>query len=489
MFKNLPPSIRFENKRVRFRNEIDWSINHLKKDDRIVWYLSILQRFSMHYLKISNKFSDFEKNHKIGAKIKRKLRGWDIQRVQKDFELFNHETWEHFSNIQMVFGSFKMQHYAFYNKKKNKLEPKSVQEVFDAFRKMESDLQNDNKRDRYCSDGKPVLTFDDGWTWFGISEGFSAQEAAAMRHCGNGEGGRGDYLLSLRQPIEKQGVIFWKPHLTFILNNGYLGEMKGFANQKPHSRYHGYIENLLTHKIIKGISGGGYLPQNNFSFDDLDQKVKIRILEKKPLLEFDPVGQGGEMKLEIPGCGAWYEFSDKSFPDSAACFINEWSTKNSQWLVFQSYFSTSSSTFRSSGIWGFLEKGRLSKLHFGKLKPPRDALIKLLYSPFVEFLSEDLLNPDSDLTKMIGRDEVNELISQKPGFFINTSLTQLYDRVGNSEALVKNLNHRFGSDFKLSTGGISLARYESPEEFASFTGVWVRCQGKCGPWAIQKNGL
>ena len=251
MFKNLPPSIRFENKRVRFRNEIDWSINHLKKDDRIVWYLSILQRFSMHYLKISNKFSYFEKNHKIGAKIKRKLRGWDIQRVQKDFELFNHETWEHFSNIQMVFGSFKMQHYAFYNKKKNKLEPKSVQEVFDAFRKMESDLQNDNKRDRYCSDGKPVLTFDDGWTWFGISEGFSAQEAAAMRHCGNGEGGRGDYLLSLRQPIEKQGVIFWKPHLTFILNNGYLGEMKGFANQKPHSRYHGYIEIYLLIKSLK----------------------------------------------------------------------------------------------------------------------------------------------------------------------------------------------------------------------------------------------
>ena len=67
MFKNLPPSIRFENRRVRFRNEIDWSINHLK-DDRIVWYLSILQRFSMHYLKISNKFSDFEKITKLVRK-------------------------------------------------------------------------------------------------------------------------------------------------------------------------------------------------------------------------------------------------------------------------------------------------------------------------------------------------------------------------------------------------------------------------------------
>ena len=68
------------------------SINHLKKDDRIVWYLSILQRFSMHYLKTSNKFSDLEKKiTKLSAKIKRKLRGWDIQRVQKDFECFNHD--------------------------------------------------------------------------------------------------------------------------------------------------------------------------------------------------------------------------------------------------------------------------------------------------------------------------------------------------------------------------------------------------------------
>ena len=34
--------------------------------------------------------------------------------------------------------------------------------------------------------------------------------------------------------------------------------------------------------MIKGIKGGGYLPQNNFSFYDLEEKTKIRILEKKP---------------------------------------------------------------------------------------------------------------------------------------------------------------------------------------------------------------
>ena len=58
--------------------------------------------------------------------------------------------------------------------------------------------------------------------------------------------------------------------------------MKGFGNQKPSANYHSYIEGLLVHEMIKGIKGGGYLPQNNFSFGDLEEKTKIRILEKKP---------------------------------------------------------------------------------------------------------------------------------------------------------------------------------------------------------------
>ena len=471
MFKGLPPSIRTENKRVRFKNEIEWGMNHLKKDDRIIWYLSILQRFSMYYLQDKNMVPEDGANNKISTKIKRKLRGWDVQRIKEDFECFNHQTWEHFANIQSVFGSFKMHNYSFHIKRENKLIPKSVREVFDDFQKMENDLQNDSGRDRYCSDGESVIIFEDGWAWFGVAEGCSAQEAAAMRHCGNGEGGDGAFLLSLRQPVEKQGVTFWKPHLTFILNKGYLGEMKGFGNQKPSANYHSYIEGLLIHEMIKGIKGGGYLPQNNFSFYDLEEKTKIRILEKKPELEFDPIGQSGELKLNIPGCGAWYEFSDDIFPETAAGFIGEWSTKNSIWLVFQSSFSTSLSRYRSSGAWGFLDKGRLSNLHFERSDLPREAVIELLHAPFIEFLTEDLLNEHSGLNNILSKNDVDELISRKPGFFINTSLNQLFNRVGNSEALVKNLNHRFNAEFKLCPGGISLESYQNSEEFANVTGV------------------
>ena len=91
--------------------------------------------------------------------------------------------------------------------------------------------------------------------------------------------------------------------------------------------------------MIKGMKGGGYLPRNNFSFLDFEENVQIRVLEKKPDLEFDLIGNGGELKLEIPGHGAWYEYSDEDFPDTAASFVNEWSTRQSIWLVFQSSLS------------------------------------------------------------------------------------------------------------------------------------------------------
>ena len=75
-----------------------------------------------------------------------------------------------------------------------------------------------------------------------------------------------------------------------------------------------------------------------------------------------------------------------------------------------------------SGAWAFLEKGRLSNLHFERSDLPRDAVIELLHAPFIEFLTEDLLNEHSGFNNILSKNDVDELISRKPGFFINTSL-------------------------------------------------------------------
>ena len=60
------------------------------------------------------------------------------------------------------------------------------------------------------------------------------------------------FCTHFREPIKRINQLLWKPHLTFIVNDGYLGESKGFANQKPASRYHPYIARLLLeHPILE----------------------------------------------------------------------------------------------------------------------------------------------------------------------------------------------------------------------------------------------
>ena len=49
---------------------------------------------------------------------------------------------------------------------------------------------------------------------------------------------------------------------------------------------------------IEGIKGGGYLPQNNFEFLDLEKSTQIEVMEKKPFLEFDLIGNGGKTVLQ-----------------------------------------------------------------------------------------------------------------------------------------------------------------------------------------------
>ena len=59
-----------------------------------------------------------------------------------------------------------------------------------------------------------------------------------MHHCGNEGGKQADVMYSLREPVVHSSGERLKPHLTFIVNNGLIGEAKGFANEKPDSLFH-----------------------------------------------------------------------------------------------------------------------------------------------------------------------------------------------------------------------------------------------------------
>lgn len=107
------------------------------------------------------------------------------------------------------------------------------------------------------------------YAWFDLGKGYCADEGAAMGHCGNTGADANDTILSLRKKVKVGNEIVHYPYATFILNNGFLGEMKGRGNEKPSEKYHKYIFELLKLPIIKGIIGHGWLPENNFTLSDL----------------------------------------------------------------------------------------------------------------------------------------------------------------------------------------------------------------------------
>jgi hypothetical protein len=121
--------------------------------------------------------------------------------------------------------------------------------------------------------------------WFNLSKGSCKNEGKAMGHCGNVPSKvKGDKILSFRTEHKIGDKTYHEPHLTFIYNNGFLGEMKGKGNKKPAPHYHREIANLLKNPRIKGIIGGGYEAKNNFHFTDLSSELQKEVLKANPNL-------------------------------------------------------------------------------------------------------------------------------------------------------------------------------------------------------------
>jgi hypothetical protein len=130
--------------------------------------------------------------------------------------------------------------------------------------------------------GEPIVEFPDGSKWVILDKHGCEQEGKLMRHCGNSGGNKADRLMSYREPSASyEGLL--EPKMTFILgSNGMIGEMKGYANNKPAAKYHEKILALLELPMIKGTSGKGYKPEANFSIADLNDEQRLRLAKSKP---------------------------------------------------------------------------------------------------------------------------------------------------------------------------------------------------------------
>lgn len=231
----------------------------LKKSDRIVWYLKVYRQLSAtHWL-------GAEKAAELGYNSPATVPEQPPRAILNDLE--------HYISLPIP----KIQNYQFRNQ--------SVTEVLSYFRECEEEWKRETKG-AFEDDSEVIIAFPDGWVWVNTGKAYCDKESEAMGHCGNSPRKySGDKLLSLREPKHRGNQKLWLPHLTFILDkDGNLTEMKGRGNDKPAPKYHDKIIELLKHPLIKGLKGGGYMAENNFSLNDLPYEKRKEVVAAKPEL-------------------------------------------------------------------------------------------------------------------------------------------------------------------------------------------------------------
>ena len=257
---------------VNYKQEIEWAKTHLKKLDRIIWYL---KHVKYGYVKYIVTLETPETLSKLKNKLIR-----DKQQLENDGfgEIITNNdkrNLEHFISLSDV---GKIQNYKFSNQ--------SVSEIITAFTGFENEWKKNTRPSAVIQpDDKIVIQFKDNSAWWLLPRSGCDDEASAGGHCGNVPSAKsGQRILSFRTK-NKEGN--WTVLMTFILwENGYLGEMKGAHNQKPLPKFYPYIIELLKNKkLIKGIRGGGYRPEMNFEFSDLSDAQKKEVFSANPDLD------------------------------------------------------------------------------------------------------------------------------------------------------------------------------------------------------------
>ena len=122
---NLNGFFQGDSRRIRFVDEIDWAMQHLKKDDRIIWYLSVIQRFAC----ICLRDRPISKTRKLRRRLNKRLKGFSDRRIAEDIENFDKSFWLHFLDLQAVTCSQKMNDYSLFNVVENRAIPKTSKKI------------------------------------------------------------------------------------------------------------------------------------------------------------------------------------------------------------------------------------------------------------------------------------------------------------------------------------------------------------------------
>lgn len=292
-----------------FKNNIKDAKGSLKKQDRIVWYLRWVKVHMLATLVehiesagVLDAWQDYakENNIKMGkgtTDILKSEKNKIFQRINKDLKkmklnlttrtidrLPNGVTrdletpLDHFLSLDI----HKIDSYVFDN-------TETPDDLFRKFREYEDEWKETRKRlIEYDPDKEVFVKVSENLEWINLESPSCSLEGDAMGHCGNSPASHdsNQTILSLRERVDKDGTIWWKPHATFIYHKREkaLGEMKGVYNKKPKKETHKAILKLILDKRIQKLVGGGYLAGSNFALTDLDDSLFDQILKKKPTL-------------------------------------------------------------------------------------------------------------------------------------------------------------------------------------------------------------
>jgi hypothetical protein len=276
--KNERTSYKYNSYQESVKDGIEWAKKVLKKNDRIVWFLRFVRfEITKEAFGRDKALQDFNRLAKTNFSLNDMM---SIYQMQLKLEHF------------MSSDNKKIQSYVF-----NKQSPEILFAQLEEFEKEGQVTANDDVGAKEMwdngrliaqeQDDNILIKFPDGYAWIDLESPSCRQEGNAMGHCGNTASYNGDdTILSLRKSVNYNGDKWWYPVCTFVLDgNGELGEMKGRNNDKPQNRYHPYIISLLKRTdLINGIKGGGWMPQNNFSLNDLTKQEKQQLIKINPNL-------------------------------------------------------------------------------------------------------------------------------------------------------------------------------------------------------------
>ena len=100
----------FGRRRLDFEEVVAWAREILCKDDRIIWFLGVVQRAAL----LRRRDSGRSLCPRLRRKIDRKLKGFAKNRVNADFESGFALTWPHYQSLADIYKLSLMKDYSFH---------------------------------------------------------------------------------------------------------------------------------------------------------------------------------------------------------------------------------------------------------------------------------------------------------------------------------------------------------------------------------------